>query len=200
MKGTTKKGGQKSRSAPAHASGSDPASAFPAERQRIWWFGRFIEIVDNRGRHGRHGRFTPAQIKAFRREAKTTPVAELARRHGVSRQYMYCLIRGPKSPNPRKPGTPGGRWTAAEDKLVRTLSKEEAVARTGRSPQAVRERRRHLGVGPRVRHFTVEEDMMILRQPTAEVAAKTGRSRQSINDRRYRLVMRAAGANAGGAL
>jgi hypothetical protein len=39
-----------------------------------------------------------------------------------------------------------GLWTASEDKLVRTLSVQEAVKRTGRTPGAVRTRRYNLGV------------------------------------------------------
>jgi hypothetical protein len=42
---------------------------------------------------------------------------------------------------------PGTRlWTAAEDELVRTLPRGEAARRTGRTPQAVTDRRRKLGL------------------------------------------------------
>jgi hypothetical protein len=42
---------------------------------------------------------------------------------------------------------PGTRlWTAEEDELVRTLPRGEAARRTGRTPQAVTDRRRLLGL------------------------------------------------------
>jgi hypothetical protein len=109
---------------------------------------------------------------------------------------MSYLIYGRRSPNPPKPGTPRGRWTAKEDKLVRTLPTAAVVARTRRSVSAVRARRQQLGIAT-VRHFTPKEDRMILRLSTAEVAAKTGWSRKSINTRRYHLRRRAAAANGG---
>jgi hypothetical protein len=168
----------------------------PADVRKINWFGREVLVIDNHGRRGRPSRFSAAQIADFRIAAETTPIAELARRHGVSRQLMSYLIYGRRSPNPPKPGTPRGRWTAKEDKLVRTLRTAEVVARTGRSASAVQARRRQLGIST-VRHFTPREDRIILRLPTPEAAAKTGRSRKSINERRYRLRKSAAGPNAG---
>ncbi|HJZ93006.1 MAG TPA: hypothetical protein VKE40_19175 [Gemmataceae bacterium] len=172
---------------------SQPA---PAEVRRINWFGREVVVIDNGGRLGRPGKFTADQIAEFRAAVATTPIAELARRHGVSRQHMSYLIYGRRSPNPAKPGTPGGPWTAKEDRLVRTLRTAAVVARTGRSAVAVQARRRQLGVPPVVRHYTPKEDKIVLRLATPAAAAKTGRSPQSINDRRYRLLKRAKGAHA----
>jgi hypothetical protein len=100
----------------------DPQPA-PGGGQLVDWFGRKVLVVPNgsgRGRHsGRPRRFTPAVIAKLRRQAATTPVRELAHHYGVSRQRNYTLI-GPKSSNPREPGTPGGRYSAMEDKLVRS--------------------------------------------------------------------------------
>jgi len=85
---------------------SDPQPE-PDEGQLIDWYGRKVLVVPNGTGRGRRGpgtsrtRFTPAVVAELRRQAKTIPVRELARRHGVSRQYIYLLI-GPKSPKPRK--------------------------------------------------------------------------------------------------
>jgi hypothetical protein len=43
-------------------------------------------------------------------------------------------------------GTPGGRWTEEEDRLVRELPAAEAAARTGRTVKAIHARRMVLGV------------------------------------------------------
>src|SRR5262245_523182 len=167
----------------------------PPDVKKINWFGREVIVIDNHGRRGRPSRFTAAQIAEFRSAAEATPIAELARRHGVSRQLMSYLIYGRRSPNPPKPGTPRGRWTAKEDQLVRTLPTAAVVARTGRSVSAVRARRQQFGIAT-VRHFTPREDRIILRLPTPKAAAKTGRAPTSINNRRYRLRRRAVEANA----
>jgi hypothetical protein len=42
--------------------------------------------VHNRG--GRKSRFTLAEFEAIRRAAETTPVAEVARHHGITEQYV----------------------------------------------------------------------------------------------------------------
>jgi hypothetical protein len=186
MTGKTKRGGPTSRSA-------------PAEVKTINWFGREVVVFDDgrgRGNRSRPRRFTPAVIAKLRRQARTTPVRELARQYGVSRQRIYSLI-GPKSPIPREPGTYVGHYTAAEDELVRTLPTAEVVARTGRSPGSVMARRRLLGVTSAPRPYTVEEDLLVMRLSTAEAAARTGRPLASVQGRRSRLGIRVVGGNAG---
>jgi hypothetical protein len=176
----------------------DPQPA-PAEAQRINWPGREVVIIPNgsgRGKRDRPRRFTPAVIAKLRRQAETTPVRELARRYGVSRQRIYSLI-GPRSPNPLEPGTPGGHYTAAQNKLVRTLPIAQVVARIGRSPESVTARRRLLGVTSAPRHYMVEEDLLIIRLPTADAAARTGRTLVAIHARWHQLGIRSPGANAG---
>jgi hypothetical protein len=155
-----------------------------------------IVTIDARGmavKRGRASRFSPAQVEAIRRQAETTPVAELARRRGVTRQCVYILIRGRRSPDPPRPGTHGGRWTAGEDELVRTLPVASVVARTGRSPSSVRSRRHFLGVAaPAARPWTAREDDLVRRLPPAEAAARTGRGRAAVQTRRKKLGVTAA--------
>jgi hypothetical protein len=106
---------------------------------------------------------------------RAASIAELAWRYGITDQHVRYLIRGPRSPNPPKPGVPGGRWTAAEDKLVRTLSVADAVAKTGRSLHAVVARRRLLGVTTN-RRWIPAEDELFLHHSLEEIARRTGRS------------------------
>ncbi|HJZ90410.1 MAG TPA: hypothetical protein VKE40_06025 [Gemmataceae bacterium] len=167
-----------------------------AKPQVIDWFGRKVIVVENgtdRGKRGRPRRFTPAALAELRKQAETTPVVELAQHYGVSRQRIYQLLG-----RSAEPGTPGGRWTAREDQLVRTLPIFRVVARTGRSVVAVRARRQFLGVTrPAARLWTTEEDLLVMRLPTQAAAAKTGRTVSTVSGRRKFLGIRVVGGNAG---
>jgi hypothetical protein len=83
-------------------------------------------------------------------------------------------------------------WTPAEDKLVRTLPPQEVAQQTGRSLEAVYQRRCQLGVtaptGHRIfRRWTRQEDTWVRTLPAREVAQRTGRSLTSVYVRRRAL-------------
>jgi hypothetical protein len=92
-----------------------------------------------------------------------------------------------KSPKSPKPGQPAPRWTAAEDRAVRTLSVADAVAKTGRSKYAVEVRRRQLGIAKAGR-WTQEEEELLLHFTVEQVARRTGRSAAAVQARQRMLM------------
>ena len=89
----------------------------------------------------------------------------------------------------RRPGgVPGGPWTTEEDELVRTLPSHEVAWRTGRTPEAVYQRRIELGLArQRGRPWSAEEDELVRALSPAEVVHRTGRTLVAVWLRRSKL-------------
>jgi hypothetical protein len=85
-------------------------------------------------------------------------------------------------------GYHGPRWTARERALLGKLPDEEVAARVGRTPEAVRSRRRDLGIpNPDSNRWSEEEDDQVRSLPAREAAARTGRSLRAVYSRRREL-------------
>ena len=78
----------------------------------------------------------------------STPDEVVAQKIGRTAQAVRGMRTRRGIPNPAaRPGAYGSPpWTAAEDRLVRTLPPAQAAARTGRTMDAVYRRRHHLGL------------------------------------------------------
>jgi hypothetical protein len=99
-------------------------------------------------RTGYHGpRWTPEQLRLLGTESDAVVAAKIGRTAQAVRSMRGRL----GIPNPAaRPGAYGSPpWTAAEDRLVRTLPPGEAAARMGRTMHAVYGRRHDLGEGKR---------------------------------------------------
>ena len=94
---------------------------------------------------GYHGpRWTQEQPQLLGAE----PDVVVAEKVGRTAQAVRVMRSRLGIPNPAaRPGAYGSPpWTAAEDRLVRTLPPAQAAARTGRTMDAVYRRRHHLGL------------------------------------------------------
>ena len=82
------------------------------------------------------------------------------------------------------------RWTAAHLALLGDLPDDEVARRTGRSWNAVRQKREALGIPnpvPVCRRWTAEEDALVRSLPCEEAARRTGRSLGAVSQRRLAL-------------
>src|SRR6516164_1577422 len=97
----------------------------------------------NLARHLRTGYHGPRWTKAQLRLLGTAPDEVVAKKVGRTTQAVRCMRARRGIPNPAaRPGAYGSPpWTAAEDRLVRTLPPAQAAARTGRTIDAVYWRR-----------------------------------------------------------
>jgi hypothetical protein len=93
---------------------------------------------------GGEGRRASRRATRERRDRGRVGVDELAQRAEAGQDLWTGAAAGGGRPGPAGAGR---RWTAEEDELVRSLSPEEAAARTGRTLLAVKARRRALRAG-----------------------------------------------------
>jgi hypothetical protein len=85
-------------------------------------------------------------------------------------------------------GYHGPWWTAKERALLGKLPDDEVAARVGRTREAVRSRRRDLGIpNPQSNRWSEEEDRLVRSLPAREAATRTGRSLRAVYDRRREL-------------
>jgi len=77
--------------------------------------------------------------------------------------------------------------TDAADRLAMTLPPAEAARRTGRSAEAVYQRRHHLRRGPGKRPWTEAEDRLLMRLPFDVAVRYIKRSPWAIDQRRRKL-------------
>jgi hypothetical protein len=85
-------------------------------------------------------------VRSSERDAKAPDWPSLTRLLAVLGVRLVQVPPVRPLPPPRRPAASGGSWTAAEDELVRTLPPGAAAARTGRSQDAVSNRRHQLQV------------------------------------------------------
>jgi hypothetical protein len=108
-------------------------------------------------------------------------------------------VRGP-GPTPRqverrrlwRESNIAPRWPAADLALLGGLPDDEVARRTGRSWNAVRQKREALGVpnpAPACRRWTPADDALVRSLPREEAARRTGRSVGAISQRRIALGM-----------
>jgi hypothetical protein len=82
----------------------------------------------------------------------------------------------------------GQGWTRAELRLLGKQSDAQVAARTGRSANAVRQKREELGIPNPSGHGWTEEELDLLgTAPDAEVAAWTGRTEGAVMQKRCKL-------------
>ncbi|MBI1178465.1 hypothetical protein GC207_13605 [bacterium] len=116
---------------------------------------------------------------------------------------VLCRVQAEKQKARALPSIPVGRfrrsgrdsrprklrwWTAAEDKLLGTLSDGELARRLGRSTISVMRRRLRLGILLPVqsRLWTLEEDALVGAMPDRELAHKLNRTPAAVKIRRQR--------------
>jgi hypothetical protein len=79
-------------------------------------------------------------------------------------------------------------WTAEEIALLGQLPDAEVACRTGRSADAVRQRRERLGLpNPTTTHWNAEGLALLGTMPDAEVARRLGRPLHSVVQKRWKL-------------
>jgi hypothetical protein len=102
----------------------------------------------NLARHLKAGYHGPWWTREQLRLLGTEPDAAVAAKVGRTVQAVRSMRTRLGIPNPAaRPGAYGSPpWTAAEDRLVRTLPPAQAAARTGRTMHAVYTRRHFLGL------------------------------------------------------
>src|SRR5262249_49624982 len=95
-----------------------------------------------------------------------------------------------------RPPAAGPAWSAKEDRAVQTQPPREAAAKTGRTLQAVYDRRHELKLpdgraknrrAPRTDGWTGKADKVVRALSAKEAAARTGRSLQAVYSRRHDL-------------
>jgi hypothetical protein len=79
-------------------------------------------------------------------------------------------------------------WTVEEVALLGQLPDAEVARRTGRTTEAVRQKRERLGLSnPTATHWNAEEIALLGTMPDAEVARRLGRSLGSVTQKRCKL-------------
>jgi hypothetical protein len=85
-------------------------------------------------------------------------------------------------------GYHGPRWTRAQLWMLGRLPDEEVARRTGRSREAVRGKRKALGIpNPASNHWSEDEDALARTLLPQVAAARTGRSLKAVYERRRAL-------------